>query len=111
MQSILETIKKMLGIDAEYTAFDTDIIININTALMSVSQFGIGPVGGLVIQGSSENWTDLLGESTALEAVKTYIYLKVKLAFDPPTSSFVVESINRTLLELEYRLILQAEFE
>lgn len=111
MQSILETIKKMLGIDAEYTAFDTDIIVNINTVLMSLHQFGIGPVGGLVIQGSSGNWADLLGESTALEAVKTYIYLKVKLVFDPPTSSFVVESINRTLSELEYRLILQAELE
>lgn len=109
MNSILISIKKMLGIDETYLAFDTDIIININTALMALQQIGVGPDDGLMILGTDEEWGDLLTNDKKVEAAKTYIYLKVKLVFDPPTSSFVVESINKQLDELAWRLMIQTD--
>jgi hypothetical protein len=109
MNSILDTIKKMLGIDSEYTAFDTDIIVNINAAFMSLTQLGLGPSSGFSIQNRNDEWSGFLGTSTSLEAVKTYVYLKVKSVFDPPTSSTVLESMERRMAELEWRLNLEVE--
>lgn len=108
-ESILNTIKKMLGIEEDYDVFDTDIIVNINSAFMVLTQIGVGPKNGYSISGESENWTSFLGDETKFEAVKTYIYLKVKTVFDPPTSSSVLESINKTISELEWRLNVNAE--
>lgn len=99
----------MLGIEAEDTHFDLDIILNINSVLMLLSQIGIGPSGGIFISSNADVWSDLLGERTDLEAVKTYIYLKVKLLFDPPTSSFVLDSIERQITQFEWRLNVQSE--
>lgn len=109
MDSILSTIKKMLGLDEAYTAFDTDIIININSAFMILNQLGLGPAEGYSIHDANDLWSDFLGASPNLEAVKTYIFLKVQLVFDPPTSSYVMESKTRTISELEWRLMVQAE--
>lgn len=108
-ESILITIKKLLGIAEEDTHFDHDIVLNINAALFNLNQLGIGPQTGFRINNGSEKWKDLLEERIDLEAIKTYIYLKVRLLFDPPTSSFVLESMDRQITELEWRLNVQVE--
>lgn len=108
-EEILPTIKKMLGITDEYSVFDADIIILINSALMSLAQLGVGPKEGFVIKDYTSKWSDLLINDTKLEPAKAYIYLKVKIAFDPPTSSFVLEAYNKQIAELEWRLNVQAE--
>lgn len=109
MESILNSIKKLLGILKDYDEFDTDLIININSAFMILNQLGVGPKEGFHITGPEESWNAFLGERNDLEATKTYVYLKVKLMFDPPSSSFVLSSINEQIGELEYRLLLQAK--
>ena len=109
MDSILKSIKKLLGIGELDTNFDTDIIISINSALMSLQQLGVGETTGFYISSKDDSWADLLGTRTDLESVKTYIYLKVRLMFDPPQNSFLVESIKNQLTELEFRINIQAE--
>lgn len=109
MDSILTSIKKMLGIEEEYTQFDTDILININSALLTINQLGIGPDTGFYITSKTETWTSLLGARIDIEAVKTLVYLKVRLLFDPPSNAFVVDSIERTIKEFEWRLNVQVE--
>ena len=104
MDSILTSIKKLLGIDEEYTQFDSDIIMHINTVFLNLTQLGVGPAEGFLIEDDSATWNDFIGDSNQLQAVKTYVYLKVKLLFDPPLSSSVTESINRIISELEWRL-------
>ena len=106
---ILNTIKKMLGIDAEYTHFDTDIIININSVLMFINQLGIGPEEPFLITSDTETWSDLLGVMLDVEAVKTYVYLKVRLLFDPPMNAFAVEAIERQIAQFEWRLNVQVD--
>lgn len=107
--SILITIKKMLGLEDDYTAFDTDVIVLINSALMSLHQLDVGPKDGFAITGYTETWDQLLVNDVKLEAAKTYIYLKVKTVFDPPSSSFVQTSYENLISQLEWRLIAQAE--
>lgn len=109
MNSILNSIKKMLGLEANYTAFDTDIIIHVNSVFLSLNQLGVGPPEVFSISSAEEPWTSFFGDSQELEAVKSYIYLKVRLIFDPPTSSAVIESINRSISELEWRLNIQVD--
>lgn len=104
MESILTSIKKMLGITEEYEHFDTDLIMHINSVLMILTQLGVGSSDGFSIKGKEEAWTDFLPEGTQLELVKSYVYLKVKLLFDPPLGSAVVEVINRQICEFEWRL-------
>lgn len=104
MESILTSIKKLLGIAEDYTQFDPDIIIHINTALMNLNQIGVGPVEGFSIEDATSIWTDFVSDMSKIEGVKTYVYLKVKLVFDPPLSSAVIESYNRTIEQLEWRL-------
>lgn len=109
-ESILMTIKKMLGGSlVETDHFDMDIIININSVLMQLGQLGIGPTEGFIIQDEHEIWSEFLLERKDLIAVQAYIYLKVKQVFDPPTSSFVLDSVDRQIKELEWRLNVQAE--
>lgn len=108
--SILTSVKKLLGITEECTDFDTDIIIHINSALMILTQLGVGPIEGFSIQDKTVLWNDFLKEDIQkLEAVKTYVYLKVRLIFDPPSNSSVIEAMNRTISELEWRLNVAAE--
>lgn len=108
-QSILTTIKKMLGIEEDYAAFDLDIIVHINTVFMTLNQLGVGPEEGFSISGNNETWLSFTENIKLFNGVKTYIYLKVKLVFDPPTSSFVLESMKKEIAELEWRLVHQAE--
>lgn len=107
--SILNTIKKMLGLGADYTPFDQDIIVLINSAFMVLSQIGIGTLDGFRINGPDETWSDFLPNIRPFEAVKEYIYLKVKTIFDPPSNSFVQTSYENQIKELEWRLRLRAE--
>lgn len=108
MECILDSIKKLLGIQPQYTAFDDDIKIHINTVLVILNQMGVGPKDGFMIFAGDEMWSDYCTKQNE-NAVKTFVYLKVKLMFDPPTSSVLLESINRTLTELEWRLYVDAE--
>lgn len=107
--SILNDTKKMLGLESDYTAFDTDIITHINTAFFNLQQLGIGPTDGYLIEGETETWSDVIGTSKKLAAVKSYVYLKVRMLFDPPTLSTVIEAMNRQVTEMEWRLRTQAE--
>lgn len=107
--SILDTIKQLLGIQSDYTAFDADIVVHINSAFMALNQLGVGPTECFSIDGSGENWAEFVDKSIDLEAVKTYIYLKVRTIFDPPSSSVVMEAMNKNISELEWRLNVQVE--
>ena len=107
--SILITIKKMLGLDEDDTSFDIDIIVCINAALATLTQIGVGPDAGFMVQNESESWSELIGESQDLETVKMYVYLKTKNVFDPPTSSSVLESYKQMIQELEWRLNVQVD--
>ena len=109
MESILTSIKKLLGITEEYDQFDPDIIMHINSVFMILTQLGVGPAEGFSIEDDTAVWTDFIQDIKKLESVKTYIYLKVKLAFDPPRGSAVIESMNRLMNELEWRLKVAAE--
>lgn len=109
MESILTSIKKLLGVQEDYDHFDTDIIIHINSALMTLNQLGIGPADGFFVSTDEQTWEDFLGESKKLEAVKSYIYLRVKLLFDPPANGTLVEAMNKQIAEFEWRLNNQAE--
>ena len=119
-RSILNDIKKPLGLDADDTSFDQDIILLINTFIPVLSQMGIGPPSGFIVTSAQDQWSDYLGDiwdsmnlnaSSVInyEGVKTYLYLRVKLIFDPPSNSSVVEAINNTLKELEWRMMLASE--
>lgn len=103
-ESILVSIKKLLGIDSEYTHFDTDIIMHINSVLSVLTQLGVGPSEGFVIEDSNALWTDFLSSARDIEMVKSHIYLKVRLLFDPPTSSAAMESAKQLISELEWRI-------
>ena len=109
MDSILNTIKKMLGLEPEYDAFDTDIIVNINMVFNILLQLGVGPAEGFSITGATEEWSDYLTDMRKLEMVKTYIYLKVKQIFDPGTSSALNNAIDSQIKELEWRLNVQVD--
>ena len=103
MESILTSIKKLLGVPATDTSFDQDIIMHINTVLMILNQMGVG-AEGFYIEDETSIWTDFISDMKKVQGVKTYVYLKVRLIFDPPSSSAVIESINRSISELEWRL-------
>lgn len=102
--SILTSIKKLLGVAEDYTEFDEDIMTHINSVFLNLTQLGVGPEEGFMIEDDTAEWEDFIDDSIQLQAVKTYMYLKVKLLFDPPLSSSVTESINRMIAELEWRL-------
>lgn len=104
-ESILTGTKKILGIAADYTIFDHDIITHINSALSNLNQLGIGPVDAFYIEDSSAVWADLdITPVNQLSMVKTYIFLKVRMLFDPPTTSFLIEATNNQIKEHEWRL-------
>lgn len=108
-ESILTSIKKKLGITADYTHFDDSIIIDINTVFMTLNQLGVGPEEGFSISDKSDTWDDYLPDGSNIEAVKSYMALKVRLLFDPPLNSSVMESIKSSINEFEWRLNVQAE--
>lgn len=103
MNSILTSVKKALGIQAEYDNFDDVIVMHINSVFMILTQLGVGPSEGFSIKDDTEEWTDFIPEGSDLEAVKTYMHHRVRLMFDPPNGT-VIESMNRIISELEWRL-------
>ena len=109
MDSILTSIKKLLGITEEYEHFDQDIIIHIDTALMILTQLGVGPSEGFFIKDKYALWSDFIPDVKTLEAVKSYIYLKVRMLFDPPTSSSLMNAMEQNMKELEWRLNVASE--
>ena len=108
IDSILSSVKKKLGILEDYTHFDEEIILDINTSFMTLNQLGIGPEEPFMITGATEIWDDFI-EDGPIEAVKSYIPLKVRLLFDPPQQSFMVSNIQEQIKELEFRMMVQAE--
>jgi hypothetical protein len=109
MESILDSIKKLLGLSSDYDQFDDDIVLHINSVFLNLTQLGVGPENGFMITGDGETWHDFIQDDVKLQAVKSYIYLKVKLLFDPPLSSAVIESANRMIAEFEWRLNVAVE--
>lgn len=104
MDSILDSIKKLLGIDPSIEVFDVDLIIAINTAIDTLAQLGVGSLGGFSIDSNAQTWTDYLGDSKEKNMVKNFIHIKSKLLFDPPTSSVLAEAYNKQLDELTFRI-------
>lgn len=109
--SILNSTKSVLGLSEGYDAFDLDVNTFINTALSTLDQLGIGPVGGLVVDGPAAVWEDLSLPDNQLGLVKTYVFLKVRMLFDPPTTSFAIAAFNDQLKEYEWRLTIFQETE
>ena len=104
MESILTSIKKLLGIAEDYAHFDNDIIMHINSVFLILTQLGVGPQEGFVIQDATALWTDFVADDKNLELIKSYTYLKVKIMFDPPLSSAVLDSTNQLIKEYEWRI-------
>lgn len=104
MESILDSVKKLLGIDPSITDFDTDIIFYINATFSTLSQIVSGLKDGFIITDNTTTWNEYLGDTTNVEFIKTYVYLKVRLIFDPPTSSSLLTAINEQIKELEFRI-------
>ena len=109
MDSILNSIKKLLGISEEYKHFDPDLIMHINSVMSILTQLGVGPSEGFFINDETSTWDDFIEDNVNLDLVKSYMHLKVKLLFDPPLSSAVMESMNRMISEFEWRLNAEAE--
>lgn len=102
--SILNSTKKVLGIDADYDAFDLDIMMHINSTFSTLNQLGVGPEEGFMIEDDTATWGDFIGNDMRLNSVRTYVYLKVRNLFDPPSTSFVIESQKEQMREIEWRL-------
>lgn len=109
MDSILTSIKKLLGIDEATTHFDSELIMHINAALMSANMLGVGPIAGFLITDKTAKWSDFIGTRTDLEAIKLYIYFKVRLVWDPPQMGYLVDSMVQQIQELEWKLNAQIE--
>lgn len=103
-ESILLSTKKILGLDATYTAFDLDVITHINSVFSTLTQLGLGPPNGFMIEDEGSEWAEFIGSDFNLSAVKTYVYLRVRLLFDPPTTSYHITALNEQIQELEWRL-------
>lgn len=102
--SILDGTKKALGLSSDYTPFDLDIIMHINATFSILDQLGVGPEGGFSIEDNTSVWSDYPVPANQLHLVRTYVYLKVRTLFDPPTTSYLIESMNKQIAELEWRL-------
>lgn len=102
--SILDSVKKVLGIASEYDVFDQDIILHINSVFSTLNQLGIGPTDGFAIDDDVATWTDFIGTNKKLNSVKTYVCLRVRLLFDPPATSFAISAMEKQVQEMEWRL-------
>lgn len=113
MDSILASVKKLLGLSNEYEYFDDDIIMHINSAFSALNQLGIGSSKGFIITDETATWEDFIPgikeDKMRFNNVKTYVYLKVRLVFDPPSSSVVMEAIKQQISELEWRLQVEGD--
>lgn len=102
--NILENIKKAVNLPSDYEAFDQDVMMHINSVFSTLHQLGVGPPSGFMIQDGGETWADFLGNDPRLNNIKTYIYLRVRLLFDPPTTGFHVSAMSQQIAELEWRI-------
>lgn len=109
MDSILTSVKKLLGIPADYDVFDADIIMHINSVFLVLAQLGVGPKTPFFIEGADEVWTDFTPDINKINLVKSYMYLKVRLLFDPPSTGVLHEAMERQISEFEWRLNVEAE--
>lgn len=109
VDSILTSVKKMLGIAEEYVHFDEDLVIHINSVFSILTQLGVGPPEGFSIKDKNAKWSDFVSEKSNLEFIKSYIHLRVKRLFDPPLSSAVIESMIQMATELEWRIQVAAD--
>lgn len=109
MESILTSIKKLLGIQAEYTHFNMDLVICINSVLAILTQLGVGPKAGFSIADDLATWVDFAGDDPRLEMMKSFVYLRVRLLFDPPQNASLAEAIDRMAKELEWRIQVAAD--
>lgn len=107
--SILTSVKKVLGLDENYTAFDIDIIMHINSTFAGLHQMGVGPEDGFIIEDKEPKWADFIGETKNISSVKSYMAAKVKLLFDPPATSFAIAATEKVIAEYEWRLTAAVE--
>jgi hypothetical protein len=107
--SILDGTKNALGLDPEYTVFDQDIIMFINSAFSTLRQIGAGPIGGFQITDNTSKWDEFLLDKPMMNDVKSYVYLRVRLLFDPPTMGYLVDAIKEQIKEHEWRINVEAE--
>lgn len=105
--SILESIKKLIGFPESYTHFDQDLIIAINSAFFSLSQLGLSVFDSFKIVDSTDTWSNCISNIANLDAIKSFVYLKVKLLFDPPNNSSLIENIEKQIAELEWRILVE----
>lgn len=108
-ESILITIKKMIGFDKDYDYFDLDLVVQINSCFATLSDLGVGPEEGFHITGKDEKWSEYIFTPKYQGMVKNYIYIKTKLVFDRPETSYAIESLSKTASELEWRLHMESE--
>lgn len=112
MESILTSVKKLIGSTEEYEVYDPDIIIHLNSTFMILRQLGVGPKDGFTIEDKSSIWSDFIPKDCKyFESVKTYVYARARLIFDPPQSSIVKECLEKTVAEFEWRLKEEAELQ
>ena len=103
-QSILTSTKKILGLAADYTAFDLDIITHINSTFSTLTHLGVGPAEGFMIEDGEAEWEDFIEDISQLNSVKSYVFLKVRQLFDPPTTSYLITAVEKQIQEFEWRL-------
>jgi len=108
-QSILTSTKKILGIAEDYTVFDLDIITHINTAFSTLTQLGVGPANGFMIEDAEAEWTDFINNDLQYNSVKSYVFLRVRQLFDPPQTSYLIAATQKQIEELEWRLNVHRE--
>lgn len=108
--SILETVKKLVGVDIDYGVYDIDLIVAINSSFMILHQLGVGPEKPFTISDSSATWQDFFGDEEVFALAKSYIYLRTRLLFDPPSSGVLHEAVERQISEFEWRMQVQADY-
>ena len=108
-ESILDYVKKLLGIQKDYTHFDPDIIYGINAAFAVLTQLGVGPEEGFMVSDDTAKWTDFVSDTARLSLIKEYVCLKTRLLFDPPTSAVLIDVMNKSASEYEWRLYIASD--
>ena len=108
-ETILKTVKTLLGLDDESDAFDDEIKLHINGVFLTLKQLNVGPTTGYFLSTGDETWEEFFGTDPVIELVKNYVYLKVRLVFDPPSSSFVLDAYTKQSTEMEFRILVEAD--
>lgn len=109
LESILDSTKQAIGLGADYDVFDPTLIMHINSVFFTLDQLGVGPTDGFAITGSNETWDAFLGGDVRLNAARSYLFLKVRLLFDPPANSFGIAAMEKQAQEYEWRLNVHVE--